>query len=518
MNFASELYGLLLSAEGRDEDAAALLETRYAIVELGSRLRKALDPFYGRIDFALDGWPEEVGRALFDLHHHFRIPWDRYCTNHALSGSGRDEVTGRLYDPRFTALEQVDTSIELEGDAYNLRISVLKACEPDLYPPQVKGSALYVLGGDLAVGTLPGPDGTSEAAALDRAADRPPAIGAMLRPPEVSASHAASDRHHLTFTSSTPPCLDPDVFDALPEPGVLTVGQALCLIETSAHLSSALAIWSDSESREAVDRELASVDSTGLMERLRLANDPAPILKDAWERREIVLFEGPGIADLERFANNECNSPLSLRAAQEFRRRLAMLLGKSWSEVDAMPLVEAVGRISHTQPADLPTGEVRSSPRQAPAAGPPVGTGDATPAAPTRPPGSDRSAAVPADPPRADGRANGPAPPPCAESENLEVTGELPDVRLATRGKNPPDNASDELPEVVTLDQAAALVNRMADGLRHYRKRGMPKPFVRGTKGKPNEYLWSEMRPWLETTFDRKIPEVSILKFRLTGR
>jgi hypothetical protein len=86
------------------------------------------------------------------------------------------------------------------------------------------------------------------------------------------------------------------------------------------------------------------------------------------------------------------------------------------------------------------------------------------------------------------------------------------------RGNEQGAGASSELPELVTLDQAAALVNRTANGLRHYRRQGMPEPFVRGTKGKPNEYLWSEMRRWLEDTFDRKVPEVAILKFRSSDR
>jgi hypothetical protein len=75
-------------------------------------------------------------------------------------------------------------------------------------------------------------------------------------------------------------------------------------------------------------------------------------------------------------------------------------------------------------------------------------------------------------------------------------------------------NQSDELPDLVTGVQAASLVNRTIDGLKHYRKKGMPKPYIKGTKGRPNEYLWSEMRPWLEVTFSRKIPVDSILKFR----
>src|SRR5262245_5041762 len=69
-----------------------------------------------------------------------------------------------------------------------------------------------------------------------------------------------------------------------------------------------------------------------------------------------------------------------------------------------------------------------------------------------------------------------------------------------------PPSARAALPEFVTLGQASALVNRTAAGLRHYRTKDMPRPFVKGSKGKPNEYLWSEMRPWLEKTFGRPIP------------
>jgi hypothetical protein len=78
-----------------------------------------------------------------------------------------------------------------------------------------------------------------------------------------------------------------------------------------------------------------------------------------------------------------------------------------------------------------------------------------------------------------------------------------------------PADEPNELPQYVTRDQAAALVNLTSDGLRHYRKKGMPEPAIRGTKGRRNEYLWSEMRPWLEKTFNRKIPDVAILKFRM---
>jgi hypothetical protein len=80
--------------------------------------------------------------------------------------------------------------------------------------------------------------------------------------------------------------------------------------------------------------------------------------------------------------------------------------------------------------------------------------------------------------------------------------------------EEPAGTPTAELPDLVSLDQAAALVNRSPAALRHYRSKGMPKPYVQGAKGRPNEYLWSEMRPWLQTTFNREIPQVSIQKFR----
>jgi hypothetical protein len=76
------------------------------------------------------------------------------------------------------------------------------------------------------------------------------------------------------------------------------------------------------------------------------------------------------------------------------------------------------------------------------------------------------------------------------------------------------DDGKTPLPDLVTLGQAAALVSRSPRTLERYKRLGMPKPFVRGGGGKPHEYAWSEMKPWLEKTFDRPIPETSIEKFR----
>jgi hypothetical protein len=64
--------------------------------------------------------------------------------------------------------------------------------------------------------------------------------------------------------------------------------------------------------------------------------------------------------------------------------------------------------------------------------------------------------------------------------------------------------------QYVTLDQAATLVNRSKKTLerRLYNPRtGMPLPAVEGGGGRPHEWLWSELRPWLEQEFGRRLPE-----------
>jgi hypothetical protein len=63
----------------------------------------------------------------------------------------------------------------------------------------------------------------------------------------------------------------------------------------------------------------------------------------------------------------------------------------------------------------------------------------------------------------------------------------------------------------ITLDQAAALVNRRKRTLERYKndkKRKMPKPRVPGGGGKPAEWAWNELKPWLEEHFNRQLPEI----------
>jgi hypothetical protein len=67
---------------------------------------------------------------------------------------------------------------------------------------------------------------------------------------------------------------------------------------------------------------------------------------------------------------------------------------------------------------------------------------------------------------------------------------------------------------LMTLGQAAALVNRSPRTLERYKKKGMPKPLVYGGGGNAHEYPWLAMREWLQKTFNRPIPDVSIERFR----
>lgn len=61
--------------------------------------------------------------------------------------------------------------------------------------------------------------------------------------------------------------------------------------------------------------------------------------------------------------------------------------------------------------------------------------------------------------------------------------------------------------QLVTLDQAAAMVHRSKSCLESYRHKGLPDPHVKGRKGQPGLYLWSSFRLWLTQTFGVIVPE-----------
>lgn len=63
-----------------------------------------------------------------------------------------------------------------------------------------------------------------------------------------------------------------------------------------------------------------------------------------------------------------------------------------------------------------------------------------------------------------------------------------------------------ELEQYVTLDQIAALVSRSKRALERYVSK-MPPPAVKGVKGRAAEWCWAEVRPWVNDTFGRKLPE-----------
>jgi hypothetical protein len=128
-----------------------------------------------------------------------------------------------------------------------------------------------------------------------------------------------------------------------------------------------------------------------------------------------------------------------------------------------------------------------------------------------RPPEGDPAAAGLAEIPRKDRQAAGVpeavTPAPAAEATiNPGPTGTLDGDRTRPTAAGP--NAAgtdDELGDLVTLDQCAAMVNRSKRTLENYKKT-MPRPKVLGGGGKPHEYAWSEMRPWLEKRFGRSLP------------
>ena len=83
---------------------------------------------------------------------------------------------------------------------------------------------------------------------------------------------------------------------------------------------------------------------------------------------------------------------------------------------------------------------------------------------------------------------------------------ELRKIEAVAVGKRVDEKTADVEP-LVTLTQMAAMVNRSKRTLEGLTK-DMPPSTVEGGGGKPAEWDWANVRPWLEEQFVRKLPEV----------
>jgi hypothetical protein len=86
---------------------------------------------------------------------------------------------------------------------------------------------------------------------------------------------------------------------------------------------------------------------------------------------------------------------------------------------------------------------------------------------------------------------------------------EFETVKAAALSDSPPPAAA-QPGQYVTLDNLAAIVSRSKRTLekRKVRERNpLPPPDVEGGGGRPDEWLWPTIRPWLEQEFGRKLPE-----------
>ncbi|MGH7138680.1 MAG: hypothetical protein ACREHD_23285, partial [Pirellulales bacterium] len=101
------------------------------------------------------------------------------------------------------------------------------------------------------------------------------------------------------------------------------------------------------------------------------------------------------------------------------------------------------------------------------------------------------------------------------DSNLLLATIEREHVLAAERRRNSakPDDAQTvaapitvEFQQRVGLMEMAAIVHRQKRTLERY-KRKLPAPAVKGGNGKPDEWLWDDVRPVLEQEFGMKLPE-----------
>jgi len=85
----------------------------------------------------------------------------------------------------------------------------------------------------------------------------------------------------------------------------------------------------------------------------------------------------------------------------------------------------------------------------------------------------------------------------------------------APEGENKPPEALAELPDLVTLDQAAAAAHTSKRTLERHKTEGtLPDPVREGGGGRAALYDWKVMRPWLTENFGIILPERFPANFR----
>jgi hypothetical protein len=92
--------------------------------------------------------------------------------------------------------------------------------------------------------------------------------------------------------------------------------------------------------------------------------------------------------------------------------------------------------------------------------------------------------------------------PPAGGAENATATPQEAAVSI----ENPPGVVS----QYVTLGQMAAMVQRSKRTLENWKARKinpLPPPDIDGGGGKPDEWDWSKIRPWLQNESGRTLPE-----------
>ena len=96
-----------------------------------------------------------------------------------------------------------------------------------------------------------------------------------------------------------------------------------------------------------------------------------------------------------------------------------------------------------------------------------------------------------------------------AESVPAQLPATMPRQVLPPQVIDSNTAGAQAIEQYVTLDMAAAMVNRKKRTLEEWIKRSdAPMPDVEGGGGKPHEWKWKTIKPWLEKKSNRQLPDI----------